>query len=383
MAKPLIVLGITGSIAAVRCFDLCRQLRRTGFDVQVLLGDSAKGIITEASMEFASGKKVISSLTGRIEHVKFFGKKGKADLLLIAPATANTISKIAMGIDDSLVTTFASVAIGSGKPVLLAPAMHEPMYEHPIVAENLEKLKARGVRMIAPLVEEGRAKMADIEKIVFEVQKALSGGKFDGKKILVASGAFREKIDDVRAIANNSSGKLGAEIALACMAEKAEVKLIGNGPIPDFVDFVEAHHADELENEVLRELSNGYDFFFCPAALPDFSVKKREGKIPSNGKVLLELLPREKLLSKVRENFPKLKIIAFKAVYGKTKKEIEALSKDFLAKKGFLAVLATDLKSNPAGSDSGEFFFCARQNQKWVFGTKKQIAKTVILGLGV
>ncbi len=383
--KQLIVLGVSGSIAAVRAFDLCRELRRGGFGVQVVLSESAKGIVTENSLEFASGRKVISSISGRVEHVRLLGKGGKAKLMLIAPATANTISKIAMGIDDTPLTTFASVAIGAGKPVLLCPAMHKPMYEHKIVKGNLAKLAEQGVEIIAPLELEGKAKLAGISEIVFAVEKALSGNKLRGKKILVAYGAFSEPVDDVREITNKSSGKMGVEIALECARQKAEVKAFGNGAAESFVDFEEVHDAKGLEEKVMRELrgnarhglGKSYDYFFCPAAIADFSVWKKSGKIGSEKPALLKLLPREKLLAKVHKKFPELKIIAFKALWGKGGKEIEKEAKSFLQKNRFFAVVAADLKKNPFGSQKAEMLFCGKEN-KWMKGGKREIAQRII-----
>lgn len=378
--RQLVVLGIAGSIAAVRCFDLCRQLRREGLDVQVLLSGSARGIVTEQALEFASGRKAISSISGRVEHVKFFGKNGKASLLLIAPATANTISKIAMGIDDTPLTTFATIAIGSGKPVLLAPAMHEPMYEHPIVVENLAKLQGRGVRVIAPLLEDGKAKLAGIKEIVFEARKSLRaagrGAAMDGKKVLIASGAFSEKIDEVRSLTNSSSGKMGSAIAVACALEGARVKMIGNGEHEEFIELEQAHEAGELEAKVLRELGAGYDYFFCPAAIPDFEAKAAAGKMNSGKKTTIELRPRKKLLASVREKFPKLKIIAFKAVWGKGRREMERIAGKFRKENGLYAVCANDLKKSPFGSERTEVFFCGPE-AKWLEGKKTWVAKGI------
>ena len=333
---------------------------------------------SEQALEFASGRKVISKISGAVEHVKFFGKKGKAVLLLIAPATANTISKIAMGIDDTPVTTFATIAIGAGKPVLLAPAMHEPMYEHPIVRENLAKLEKRGVRVIAPLMEEGKAKLQNIGEIVFEAEKALSTGRLAGKKVLVASGAFQEKIDEIRVLTNNSSGKMGLEIALECLREGAEVKFIGNAAGGTFLEFDEVKNAEELEGKVLKELARGYDFFYCPAALPDFEVKKFAGKIGSAKKFALELSPKKKLLEKIAGKFPKTKIIAFKAEHGKSNKELENIALKFLRARKVFAVVATDLKKFPLDAKRREMVFVSAGKKKWLKGTKEKIAKEIV-----
>ena len=378
--KPLMVLGVTGSIATVRAFDLCRELRRKGFEVKVVMSEAAEGIITKDAMEFASGKKVISRVSGKIEHVEFFGKKGKAKLLLIAPATANTISKIAMGIDDTPVTTFATVAIGSGKPVLLAPAMHKPMYEHPIVLENLKRLEKRGVKVIEPLESEGKAKLRSIETICLEVERALGKKKLGGKKVLIASGAFREEIDEVRVITNKSTGRLGAELARECFVQGAEVKLFGNGAGETTlagIFFDEVHDANELEKKVLKELSKSYDYFFCPAALPDFVAKKAKGKISSAKKISLELLPKEKFIEKVAKKFPKLRVVAFKAEHGKAKTGLKKTAESFRKKSRYHAVVATDLKRNPFSSEKREMIYSSNKS-KWINGTKKELARKIV-----
>jgi len=166
---PNIVIGVCGSVAAVRIPELVRELKRKGFDVQCAMTEAAKGIIHPNVLEWASEKPVIEKLTGAVEHVMFCGIGGKADLLLICPATSNTISKIANGIDDTTVTTFAATALGCKKKVAIVPAMHESMYNNPFVKENIEKLKKAGVIILEPRVEENKAKLMDNEKIVAEV----------------------------------------------------------------------------------------------------------------------------------------------------------------------------------------------------------------------
>ena len=136
-----IVLGITGSIAAVDGVRLCHALRRCGADVQGVMTEAACGILHPDAITYATGHETITRCGGMVEHVTYCGDGGSADLLLIAPATANTICKIAHGIDDTPVTTFATTAIGRGMPVVLVPAMHESMYRHPGVRACLETLR--------------------------------------------------------------------------------------------------------------------------------------------------------------------------------------------------------------------------------------------------
>src|SRR5512136_3129538 len=162
-----IVLGITGSIAAVECFDLARELVRHGAEVHAVLSDDASKLITPWTMEFATGNPVIEVIDGQVQHVSLLGDtEGKADLLLIAPCTANTISKIACGIDDTPVTTFATTAIGSRKPVILVPAMHHSMYQNPFVKKNVEALASAGIELIGPRIEGKKAKVVENDEIV-------------------------------------------------------------------------------------------------------------------------------------------------------------------------------------------------------------------------
>ncbi|MCR4368354.1 MAG: bifunctional phosphopantothenoylcysteine decarboxylase/phosphopantothenate--cysteine ligase CoaBC [archaeon] len=372
-----VVLGITGSIAAVRAFDLCRELRKQGHIVQVVQSAASSHIITQGAMQWASGRPVISHLSGDIEHIKFFGAKGKADILIIAPATANTISKIAMGIDDTPVTTFATTAIGSKKPVLLAPAMHQPMYEHPIVLENLEKLSKRGVRVIAPLEEDDKAKMHSIYGIIMEMERALNPGKWQGKKVLVASGAFYEKIDDARVITNMSSGKMGAELAKALHQAGAQVSVIGNNFEGTYAKFSEARDAKALEKKVLEELGNEYDWFFCPAAIPDFEPQKYKGKLSSEKEIVVTLKPKKKLLEIVREKFPKIGIVAFKAQWGKTNAQLAKTGKEFLKKRKVNAVVCVNLEKHAFGADRAEMVYVDAKKTKILKGTKKEIAEKI------
>ena len=158
-----IVLCVTGSVAAIKSPEIARELMRHGAQVFPVMTKMAQRIIHPDLMEWATGKPVILELTGKIEHVEM---GSIADLILIAPATANTISKISCGIDDTPVTSVISVAFGNKIPIFLVPAMHESMYKHPILIQNIEKLHSLKCGFIGPELEEGKAKIAPVEKIV-------------------------------------------------------------------------------------------------------------------------------------------------------------------------------------------------------------------------
>jgi len=168
-----IVLAVCGSVAAIEVPKLVRELIRKGYDVECVMSDSAKRILHPNVLEWASQNRVITEITGMVEHVRLCGVNGEASLLLICPSTSNTISKIACGIDDTTVTTFATTAIGSGIPIIIVPAMHSSMYRSPFIIENIKKLKEKGIHFIEPKFDEDKAKLADIDKIIREVHRIL------------------------------------------------------------------------------------------------------------------------------------------------------------------------------------------------------------------
>ncbi|MFH0861787.1 MAG: flavoprotein [Candidatus Altiarchaeota archaeon] len=168
-----VVVGVTGSVAAVRVPELVRKLKRQGFEVECVMSESACGIIGPSVLEWASEKPVITKLTGAVEHVRLLGVKGEAAAILICPSTSNTISKIACGIDDTTVTTLAATALGCGRKVVIVPAMHQSLYENPFVAENIAKLKNAGVVFVGPRIEEGKAKIAHDDDIIEALKKAV------------------------------------------------------------------------------------------------------------------------------------------------------------------------------------------------------------------
>jgi phosphopantothenoylcysteine decarboxylase/phosphopantothenate--cysteine ligase len=166
MKNKKIVIGVCGSVAAIEVPKLIRKFEKKGVEVECVMSKAARRIIHPNVLEWASGNKVITGITGGVEHVRLCGVDGEAHLFLICPATSNTISKIAHGIDDSTVTTFAATAIGSGMKTILVPAMHVSMYNNPFVSESIKRLKKNRVSIIEPRFEENKAKLADVDEIL-------------------------------------------------------------------------------------------------------------------------------------------------------------------------------------------------------------------------
>ncbi|OPX65187.1 MULTISPECIES: bifunctional phosphopantothenoylcysteine decarboxylase/phosphopantothenate--cysteine ligase CoaBC [unclassified Methanoregula] len=365
LAGKQIVVGVTGSIAAVEIVRLIHSLRRCGATVQVVMSEAAAGIISPDSLTYASGRPAITRISGMVEHVTYCGDGGSADLLLIAPCTANTISKIACGIDDTPVTTFATTALGSGMPVLVVPAMHHSMYRHPAVRGNLECLRAWGVGVVDPRIEEGKAKIADNETIVLWCERMILGTALKGKRVIITSGPCREPVDDVRVLTTRSTGLIGRALALEAFRLGAEVTVVHRDTFPCITNIF-AESAADMRKAVRRCFSkDGADIYISAAAISDFAPKKYPGKIPSGKKTSLELSPLPKLLDEVIRDFAPV-TVAFKIG---TDTEVQARA---MLRKGVTAVLT----NTPAtmGSRDGEYVLLAGRKKTTLKGSKDAIA---------
>ena len=374
LEEKTIVLGITGSIAAVRCVELARELRRHGADVHTVMTEAARKIIHPEAMRYATGNPVITEITGDVEHVDFCGIGGRASLLLIAPCTANTIGKIAHGIDDTSVTTFATTAFGSGIPIIIVPAMHESMYNHPIVIENIGKLTELGVEFVNPVTEEGAAKIAGIEEIVLRVERAAGKKTLSGKRILITGGATAETVDPIRILTNRASGKTGVELALEAFRRGADVTLVHRDcmEIQGICEFY-AESAQDITDSVIEELGKGYDLLISAAAISDFTVTPSKDKIKSAKELTLTLKPAPKLIKEARLKFPDLKIIGFKAETGISEEELIKRARKSMDSSNLSMVVANDVSSGGMGTEENNVYLIDG-SVKPVSGTKRQIA---------
>ena len=365
LAGKQIVVAVTGSIAAVEVVKLIHSLRRCGAAVQPIMSHAASGIIQPDALTYASGRETITRLSGWVEHITYCGEGGSADLLLIAPCTANTISKIACGIDDTPVTTFATTALGSQIPIIVVPAMHYSMYRHPAVIENIAKLKTWGVEIVDPRIEEGKAKIADSEEIVLRCERAVLGTALSGKKVIITSGPCREPVDDIRILTTRSSGQMGKALALQAFRLGAEVTVIHRDTFP-CVNNIFVETAGEMRCAVHRCFSeSGADIYISAAAISDFAPNRVKGKIPSGKPVNLFLEPLPKLLTEVIQNYHSL-IIAFKL--GKAP---EKMAEDMIA-QGVEMVLMNPIES--MGSTHGEYRLLTPNGELPLKGTKEEIA---------
>jgi phosphopantothenoylcysteine decarboxylase/phosphopantothenate--cysteine ligase len=376
----LVVLGVTGSIAAVETVKLARELVRRGAQVVAVMSPAATKIIHPNALEFATGRQPVVELTGSIEHVRYVGVDGEADLLLIAPSTANTISKIANGVDDTPVTTFASTALGSGKPIIIVPAMHESMMQNRAVLENLEKLMEMGVEFVHPRFEEGKAKFAEIERICLHVERALYPKEFSGKRVIVTSGPTFEQIDPIRFISNRSSGIMGRELALEFWRRGAEVVIITSKPsgfqLPNFKEVVVWSVKDMLDAS-LREINVGCDLFVAAAAASDFTVEKAKTKIKTVSELELELKAAPKILREVRKVYDG-SIIGFKAETGVSDEELTKIAEEKMECDKLAMVVANDVLERGMGTEDTRVLILTPRRKEWVEGYKQDVAEKIV-----
>lgn len=379
LAGKTIVVAVTGSIAAVRAVDLIRDLIRRGAAVHCVMSHAAEQIVHPYALEYASCNPVVREITGKVEHVQFCGVGGAADLLLVAPATANTIGKMACGIDDTAVTTFATTALGSGKSVAVVPAMHEAMYRHPAVLKNLERLREMGVLLIDPRLEEGKAKIRDNAAIVWEVERLLGPGDLAGKRIVITSGSNAEAIDPIRILTNRASGKTGIALALEARRRGAEVVLVHRFIQDIPVRQVYAESAGEMMDAVLAEVEKGCHALISAAAVADYTLDRQAEKIKSGQDLTLHLIPTPKIIKKVREIYPDLKIVGFKAETDLGDEELIRRAKESLEGANLDLVVANDVSRGGMGTDDNRVIIIDRRGRRTeAAGKKSLIAEAII-----
>lgn len=381
-----IVLCVTGSVASMESPALARELMRHGAEVYPVMSGAAQKLLKADLLEWATGNPVTRSLSGKTEHVRLAGDwPGRADLVLVAPCTANTISKIALGIDDTPVTTFASMALGSKIPLVVCPAAHEPMTRNQAVADNLARLRSRGVEVVEPRVEEGKAKMADNSTIVAAVMRTLAKKDLLGLNVLVTGGPTAEFIDPVRVITNLSSGKMGLSLAADAWRRGARVTYIYGGMLapPSYIRSRRIVTTDEMLDHVVAAVKKErFDVFMAAAAPADFTPEKMSSKkIPTKeGAFSLTLRPTVKIVEAVRKTMPSTFIVAFKAETVKSLRELESRAKAFLKKSRVDVVVANSVARNKVfGSDYNEVLIVSRGHRVFVpRATKEWVASRII-----
>ncbi len=349
-----ILVGITGGIAAYKICTLIRMYRKAGANVRVVLTPNALNFVTKLTLQTLSNNEVyvenFEINDYKPEHIALT----ESDIFVIAPASANTVSKIANGICDNLLL---STACAFSKPILLAPAMNTNMWNNPFVQENLAKLKKTGYHILEPdsgylaCGTSGVGRMREVEEIFDKTVEILSSAKLKGKKILITAGGTREKIDPVRYITNSSSGKMGIALADAAYALGAEVTLVSTFPVDKNYQNIVAQTAQEMEKAV-KERTPFQDCVIMAAAVSDYRVanySEQKIKKTSDDGITLELIKNPDILKEI-SGAENVKIVGFCA-------ESENLlenAKTKIQNKGCDLIIANDISRKDIGFDSNE-----------------------------
>jgi len=295
-----IVLGVTGGIAAYKAAELVRELVRAGAKVHVVMTQSAQAFVTPLTFQTLSGNPVITELFSLIQEseIGHISLADRAEVLVIAPATANIIGKMAAGIADDMLTT---IVMATKAPVLLAPSMNVHMWENAICQENIQKLRSRGYHFIDPesgelaCGYEGQGRLAEVSAIVEEIRTLLSPKDFAQETVLITAGPTEEPIDPVRFITNRSSGKMGFALARIARRRGAEVILISGPtalPAPPNVKFISVHSAAQMREAVLANLENA-SILLMAAAVSDYRPRQMSpGKIKKSEMDMMLMLER-------------------------------------------------------------------------------------------
>ena len=385
-----VVIGVSGSIAAVEVPKIARELIRHGADVRAVMSAESMRIVSPEALEFATGHPPVTQLTGNVEHVTLLGPgEGRADIYLVAPATANTISKIAHGIDDTPVTSCASVALGGKVPILVAPAMHSLMGVNPAVRENLEKLRGWGVGILLGPSFEGEEKIAGPEEIAAAVLHRLAIGPWAGRRVIVIGGAARESIDSVRSVTNESSGASAVALANQAYYRGADVALWAGAlqvPVPAWIPVESWRGVPELIALARRRRADlaRAAAVFVPAALSDFTLERQPGKIPSRDVETLTLTLRRapKVLPELRRLAPSpAKLVAFKLDAGRSPSELEAEGRALARESGADWVVANDV-ATMGSPDTSALVLPTGAERRWVRGPKPEFAGKLLDDVG-
>ena len=388
LQQKRILLGVTGGIAAYKAAEIIRRLREQGAEVRVVMTDAAKEFITPLTLQAVSGHIVANSMfdpqaeagMGHIELAKW------ADLVLVAPATANVISRLTTGMGDELLTT---LCLASPAPLAIAPAMNMQMYLHAATQNNLKMLAERGVQIWGPGIgsqacgDVGPGRMLDPLDIVEEVTRFFQPAPHSELSFLITAGPTREAIDPVRYISNHSSGKMGFALAEAAAALGAKVTLVAgpvNLPTPKGVNRVDVESALDMQAAVDAEVSRHQIFIGC-AAVADYrmeSVAPQKMKKQADSDTLtLQLVKNPDIIASVAARADKPFVVGFAA----ETQDVARYALDKLQRKGLDMIAANDVSRTEHGFNSDQnalTVFWQNEQQELPLASKQQVAQQLI-----
>ena len=369
-----ILLGITGGIAAYKAANLIRGFSELGHEVKALPTQNALRFVGKATLEALSGSAIDDDMYQDVHEVKHVELGAKADLIVVAPATANFLAKLANGIADDLLM---NAILASNSPIYVCPAMHTEMWQNLATQANVATLRARGIKVMEPASgrltgsDTGPGRLPETEDIL---QFVMGDTLLSGVTITVTAGGTREPIDSVRFIGNSSSGRMGIEIATAYRDAGASVRLIACNidlPLPTGVEVVRATSVAELE----QAMDQPCEIMVMAAAVSDFEVQRPfKGKLPRGESKTIELTPTKDLIANFAANHPDSFCIAF--ALARDGADIEAISLEKLWAKGVSAVAGNTVSA--LGAETNELTLVTKDQVSKQSGTKVELGKWLV-----
>jgi phosphopantothenoylcysteine decarboxylase/phosphopantothenate--cysteine ligase len=365
-----IVLCVAGSVAAYKSIELARLLMRHGANVKCVMSNASTKLIRPDYMKWATGNNVITKLTGDMEHIDLADYK-RSDLLIVYPSTANTLGKLATGIDDTPISTVLTVAFGSKIPIVMGLAMHRSMYENAAVRKNIAFLEKK-IDFVSPNIIEGKAKAPEPEDVLHFILTKFGQSKIlKGKKVLMTAGPTIEKIDPIRVITNHSTGKTGVLLASELVSAGAKVTLVYGPGItepPKGAKIIPVQTVTEMFNEVKKQMKKKFDIVILAAAASDYIPKNQYSKKIKSTKnsLTVELKKAPKIIDYIKKLQKDVFLIGFKAETDISKKELVVRAKQKLRDSKANMIIANDIGK--------KYFKDTRYNELLIVDSKTVVA---------
>jgi len=349
LSEKKIVLCVAGSVAAYKAIELARLLMRHGADVTCVTSDAVTKLVQPDYFKWATGNEVITKLTGELEHIKL-ADYNQSDLIIVYPATANTLGKLANGIDDTPISTVLTVGFGSKIPILMCLAMHAAMYDNVAVKKNVEFLKNK-IEFLTPQMIEGKAKATEPEDVLeYVLRKFGFSSILKNKKVLMTAGPTIEYIDPIRIITNQSSGKTGVLLASELISAGAKVTLVYGPGIekpPKGAKIIKIFTSKEMFDVVKKEMSKEFDIVIMAAAISDYTPENpSKNKIKSiKNKIKISLKKAPKIIDQIKKYQKNVFLVGFKAETNLSKNELITLAKKKMNESDADMIVANDIGS--------------------------------------
>jgi phosphopantothenoylcysteine decarboxylase/phosphopantothenate--cysteine ligase len=344
-----IVLCVAGSVAAYKAIELARLLMRHGADVTCVTSNAVTKLVQPEYFKWATGNEVITKLTGELEHIRL-ADYNQSDLVIVYPATANTLGKLANGIDDTPISTVLTVGFGSKIPILMCLAMHASMYDNLAVRKNIDYLKNK-IEFLAPKMIEGKAKASEPEDVLeYVLSKFGFSSVLKNKKVLMTAGPTIEHIDPVRAITNLSSGKTGVLLASELISAGAKVTLVygpGEEKPPKGAKIINVESSNDMHDAIKKELKKKFDIVIMAAAIADYiPVQASKNKIKSSKSQLkISLKKSPKIIDQIKKYQKSVFLVGFKAEANVSKNQLIKSAQKKLRDSSSDMIVANDIGS--------------------------------------